>query len=114
MSAKMTPLTSVGTDGDRDQGRSTGESVKAEDSPWCIWGDKKVLSAQHNLPSAPVASRTLGRNTGNRQAHEAQGRPASKHVFPTMLWDEDLIVPFFRPTSFLPKRSSFCDKKRDQ
>jgi hypothetical protein len=50
------------------------------------------------------------------QVHEAWGRsqPASEHAFPTMLWDKGQIVPFFGLTSFLPKRGSFCDKKKDQ
>lgn len=66
VSAKMAPLTSVDTDGDRDQGRSTEESVKAEDSPWCVGGATRVLSAQHNVLSDLVASRTICRNTGDR------------------------------------------------
>lgn len=59
--------------------------------------------------SATVASRIICRNTGDRQAPKAWGRPqpASHHASRTTLWDAGLLFP-----SFLSKRSSLCDKKK--
>lgn len=59
--------------------------------------------------SATVASRIVCRNTGDRQAPEAQGRPqpASHHASCTTLWDAGLLFP-----SFLSTRSSLCDKNK--
>lgn len=52
VSAKMAPLTSVDTDGERDQERSTGESMKAEGSPWCVGKPKgsSQLSTTYSVP----------------------------------------------------------------
>lgn len=92
MSAKMVPLTSADTDGDRELRRvceGRGQSLVCVGSPECPVGFKDDLQKHRG------------------QEHEAQGRPqpASEHAFPTMVWDGGLIFPCFWTDFFSTKES---------